>query len=275
MADTELLELEAWHLLFDRLCNRAGYFDDAALAAAYCTHVGKEGQAQYDAVLRSFNNWRSGRHLPRAGNLRILEELLGVGKDKALHTRWQELHRMAASEKPIRTANSSQAETAAAASSLSTPFMSHWIGSLLSIFAEPRVPRWSTSQVSVGATLLFCCGVALGGSVTASNWRPWAGPADNAPIIPFRPNITMKVGESRPIYAVRGDCGKLPSDWQEMLPDLPSVKTGTLSDGGLARRHSKFCQGLTPARAIHFTATLAGIEEFEIQGDFFKMTVLE
>jgi hypothetical protein len=84
----------------------------------------------------------------------------------------------------------------------------------------------------------------------------------------------MKVGESRPIYAVRGDCGKLPSDWNEMLPDLPSVKTGTLSDGGLARRHSKFCQGLTPARAIRFTAATAGTEEFEIQGDFFKMTVL-
>jgi hypothetical protein len=76
MGDTELLEIETWYLLFDRLCSRTGYLDDAALAAAYCAHVGREGQVQYDAVLRSFNNWRSGRHLPRAGNLRVLEELL-------------------------------------------------------------------------------------------------------------------------------------------------------------------------------------------------------
>lgn len=123
--------------------------------------------------------------------------------------------------------------------------------------------------------ILLVIGTSLGAGVAASGWRPWAGPADNALIIPFRPKITMKVEENRPIYAVRGECGELPAEWSELVFDLPTVRTGTFSDGGLARRHSKFSQGLTPARAIHFSATESGVEEFEIQGDFFKMTILD
>lgn len=135
--------------------------------------------------------------------------------------------------------------------------------------------RFSLFQAISGGIFLLMAGVAAGSLITASGWRPWAGPADNAPIVPFRPVVTMKVGDTRPIYAERGDCGKLPRDWEMVEPDLPTLRTGTFSDGGLARRFSKFCQGLTPARAIVFTATTAGVEEFEIQGDFFKMTVTE
>ena len=47
------------------------------------------------------------------------------------------------------------------------------------------------------------------------------------------------------------------------------------SDGGLARRNSKFCKGTTPARAIVYTAAKAGMEELMIQGDFLKVTVAE
>ena len=261
MEEQDLLAFDTWHSLFNELCNRAGYFDDAALAAAYCNLAGNKGQMQFDTVLRNLNNWRSGRHVPRSGKLRILENLLGLRKDTALLARWRDLHRMArpvdegAHLPPGRTAapQNMAAEQQAGRSSA----------------------RWTTLQAACGGFLLFCLGAMVGGGMVASDWRPWAGPADNAPIIPFRPNVTMKLGETRPIYAVRGDCGQLPGEWQELSLDLPAVRTGNFSDGGLARRHSKFCQGLTPARAIRFTATVAGMEEFEIQGDFFKMTVID
>lgn len=278
MEEQDLLGLETWHSLFDELCNRAGYFDDAALAAAYCNLTGSKGQKQFDTVVRNLNNWRSGRHLPRSGNLRVLENLLGLRKGAALQARWQELHRRAKSHDGGKLP----------APQTGAPAVIHGTVEILPpsaraapvpVAASPVASngrrRWSTVQAALGGIILFCFGVLLGGGVATSGWRPWAGPADNAPIIPFRPDITMKLGDTRPIYAVRGDCGELPEDWSQMLLRLPFVRTGTLSDGGLARRHSKFCQGLTPARAINFTATAAGTEEFEIQGDFFKMTVVE
>lgn len=252
MEEQDLLDAETWHALFNELCNRAGYFDDAALAAAYCGLLGNKDQKQFDTVLRNLNNWRSGRHLPRSGNLRILENLLALRKGTALHARWLELHRMA---KPLEDEAQTMPDTKRFRS------MPARTGG---------TARWSTAQAFSAGIALFCLGLAVGGGavfgggVVASGWRPWAGPADNAPIIPFRPDITMKLGETRPIYAVRGDCGELPKDWTDLLPELPETRTGSLSDGGLARRHSKFCQGLTPARAIRFTASAAGTEEFEI-----------
>lgn len=261
MEEQDLLALDTWHSLFNELCNRAGYFDDAALAAAYCSLAGNKGQTQFDTVLRNLNNWRSGRHVPRSGKLRILENLLGLRKDTALQAHWRDLHRAA---RPVDEAMQPAPEKAAVMRGGTTEQR------------QNRSPgRWTMLQAVCGGLALFCLGAVAGGGVVASGWRPWAGPADNAPIIPFRPKITMKLGETRPIYAVRGDCGLLPDEWQEISLDLPTVRTGNFSDGGLARRHSKFCQGLTPARAIHFTATAAGMEEFEIQGDFFKMTVTD
>jgi hypothetical protein len=67
----------------------------------------------------------------------------------------------------------------------------------------------------------------------------------------------------------------MPRDWTDVADALPSTALGTFSDGGLARRNSKFCKGITPARAIVFTASQAGVEEFLIQGDFMKVTVVE
>lgn len=260
MEEQDLIDAEAWHVLFNELCNRAGYFDDAALAAAYCGLIGNKDQKQFDTVLRNLNNWRSGRHLPRSGNLRILENLLAIRKGTALQARWRELHRTA---RPLEEEARAMPDTTRVQTSPPVPTRVSQAG------------RWKVAQAVCAGIALFCTGALAGGGVVASGWRPWAGPADNAPIIPFRPDITMKRGETRPIYAVRGDCGELPKDWADLLPDLPETRTGSLSDGGLARRHSKFCQGLTPARAIRFTASVVGTEEFEIQGDFFKMTVTE
>ena len=83
----------------------------------------------------------------------------------------------------------------------------------------------------------------------------------------------MTVGQEKLIHAVRGDCGKMPPTWETLERGLDKVLTGTFSDGGLVRRNSVFCKGLTPARAVRFTATTPGVEEFQVQGDRIKMTV--
>lgn len=278
MGETDDAAFTRWHLMFDELCNRAGYYDDATLASAYCALTASKGQRQFETAMRNLNNWRSGRHLPRAGNLRVLAKLLNVADDPATLALWSRLYR--------------QAGDMEARSGLPVPISTSAVGGARPMTIIAGVPhasglpallsreglgrrRFSMLQAMLGGIVLLAAGATAGSLITASGWRPWAGPADHAPIVPFNPVVTMKVGDTRPIYAERGDCGKLPRDWELVESDLPALRTGTFSDGGLARRFSKFCQGLTPARAIVFTATTPGIEEFEIQGDFFKMTVSE
>lgn len=281
MGETDDTAFTRWHLLFDELCNRAGYYDDATLASAYCTLTASKGQRQFETAMRNLNNWRSGRHLPRAGNLRVLAKLLNVADDPATHALWSQLYKQAGdmeakvgSGLPVPVAPLAVAGARPMTVLARVPYQPSGLPALLSR-ERLRRKRFSALQAMLGGIVLLAAGAMAGALVTASGWRPWAGPADHAPIVPFNPVVTMKVGDMRPIYAERGDCGKLPRDWEMVESDLPSLRTGTFSDGGLARRFSKFCQGLTPARAIVFTATTPGVEEFEIQGDFFKMTVSE
>jgi len=275
MAEPEWLKFTQWHFLFDDLCNRAGYYDDAALASAYCALAASKGQRQFDTAMRNLNNWRSGRHLPRAKSLRILTRLLKVAENPALQAHWDALYAKAkeaedsgapaAPPLPPEAGGGNAATAAPQPAGLPSPVR----------FPKAGGRRFSGLHMAAAGASMLVLGAVLGSLVTASDWRPWAGPADDAPIVPFKPVLAMKVGESRPIYAERGDCGKLPRDWPLLEADLPTLGTGTFSDGGLARRYSKFCQGLTPARAIVFTATRPGVEEFEIQGDFFKLTVTD
>lgn len=121
---------------------------------------------------------------------------------------------------------------------------------------------------------LLGLGVAAG-VVGASGWRPWGGPADNAPLVAYLPEVRLAVGQSRVIHAERGDCGKLPREWRDVVGGLPTSLIGTFSDGGLVRRHSMFCKGVTPARGIRFTATAPGTEEMYVTGDYMKITVVD
>lgn len=281
MGETEETTFAHWYLLFDELCNRAGYYDDATLASAYCALTASKGQRQFETAMRNLNNWRSGRHLPRAGNLRVLAKLLDMANDPPTHELWSRLYKQAGdTESKIRSGLPVPVASPVVAGARPMTFLArapHPQSRLPALLSRERLShkRFSILQAISGGIFLLTVGIAAGSLITATGWRPWAGPADNAPIVPFKPVVTMKVGDSRPIYAERGDCGKLPRDWEMVESDLPTLRTGTFSDGGLARRFSKFCQGLTPARAIVFTATTPGVEEFEIQGDFFKMTVTE
>jgi hypothetical protein len=278
MEQPDWLKFRQWHLLLDELCNRAGYFDDATLAAAYCALTGSRGQRQFDTAIRNLNNWRSGRHLPRTANLRILSKLFKVTDDANLQQHWNALYREAREMEGGRAGPVPASGMPAVTRNAETPvrFVQYIVPSGRAVVPAWRSrKRFSVLQMMAGSGAMLVVGAVAGSMITASGWRPWSGPADNAPIVPFKPVLTMNVGDSRPIYAERGDCGKLPRDWPQVEADLPALKTGTFSDGGLARRHSKFCRGLTPARAIVFTATQAGVSEFEIQGDFFKLTVMD
>lgn len=250
MTERDWLRFDQWHELFDALCDEAGHFDNATLASLYCAATGAGGQKQFDTALRNLNNWRTGRHIPHQRSLRVLAQMLKVRDDADLHRHWNGLYRKA---KDIEGRQS------------------------VPVPAEDGVPaprRWSTPQVAALGTVLFCLG-AGSGMVAMSDWRPWGSPADDAPIVAYRPTVTLAVGQSRIIHGERGDCGKLPRAWDKVEASLPATRTGNFSDGGLVRRNSNFCQGLTPARGILFTATTPGTEEFDIQGDFIKMTVVE
>lgn len=254
--DTE--NFSQWHRLFDDLCDRAGFYDMGSLASRYCELAGKTGQKEHDTAVRNLNNWRSGRHIPRLRSLRILEKVLRIGDDPALQEQWNALYRQANENDDDSPAEAPVTRTGR----LSRVFRSAW---------SARVPAWS--GLAAGAVLLVA-GVGIGHG-WSSGWRPWGGPADAAPLVVYRPEVWMNLGDSRVIHAERGDCGRLPRNWRDVAVTLPPSALGTFSDGGLARRNSRFCKGVTPARAIIFTAERAGVEEFNIQGDFLKVTVTE
>jgi hypothetical protein len=271
-----------WHILFNDLCEGAGYHDDSSLASAYCTLTASRHQRQFETAVRNLNNWRSGRHLPRSANLTVLARLLKVADDPELQQLWNTLYQRAKTAEAISANGKTLPIDVHESEIVAQEDYGHT--ALLPRHAPPRIAsglpdknakRFSLPHLIAGCVTTLIVGAAIGSTVTASGWRPWSGPADNTPVIPFTPLITMRVGDSRPIHAERGDCGKLPRDWEQVVSSLPAMRTGTFSDGGLARRHSKFCKGLTPARAIVFTADRPGVDEFEIQGDFFKLTVIE
>ncbi len=253
MSEDRYAHINRWNVLLDELCNRAGFLDTASLAGRFCELANNGGQRDFDTAVRNLNNWRSGRHIPRRRSLRVLEQLLDVDGDPALLARWNALYRQASDAEDEEELAPSVMQVAGPAG---------------------RLRNWLGAEVLTAGVVMF--GIGLGvGLLIHSDWRPWGSPVDNAPLVTYTPEVQMAVGESQTIHAERGDCGKMPRDWPLVQDSLPVSLTGTFSDGGLARRNSKFCGGMTPARAIIFTATSAGVEELRIQGDYFRITVAE
>jgi len=253
-----LEDIDRWHELFDALCERAGFSDTASLAASYCQLTRGNGQHQFETAVRNLNNWRTGRHIPRQRSMRILAEILGVDEDPNLLAQWNRLYRSARQAEPEEVMEDDM-PAKAAPSPGRRQTLSGW-------FLLPAM--------AVGA-LIFFLGMATGAMIT-SDWRPWGGgPADDAPLVFYEPELQMTVGESRIIHGERGDCGKLPREWGEIWNGLAPSRLGIYSDGGLVRRNSKYCKGITPARGIRFTATAPGTETLHISGDMIKLTVVE
>lgn len=82
--------------------------------------------------------------------------------------------------------------------------------------------------------------------------------------IEYRETVTVNVGQSVVVHGYRGECGKLPAKGDI---SFPALKTGKLSIGAAGIRLSNRCGGDTPALQVIFTATTAGREKFEVQGD--------
>lgn len=253
MSDDRYAHINRWNVLLDELCNRAGFLDTASLASRFCELANNGGQRDFDTAVRNLNNWRSGRHIPRLRSLRILEQLLDVSRDPELQSRWNALYRQA---------SEAEEDELPASATLATPA------------PEKSFSRWIGAEALTAGAFMFIAGLGIGLLIN-SDWRPWSGPADDAPLVEYTPEWQLAVGESKMIHAERGDCGKLPRDWPLVAESLPVAQTGFFSDGGLVRRPSKFCGGITPGRGVIFTATAAGVEELRIQGDYFRITVTE
>lgn len=91
--------------------------------------------------------------------------------------------------------------------------------------------------------------------------------------IPYRPNVTLQVGESIILKGVRGnDCGAAPM-WNHIAGRMPRSKLGRLSDGGRGVTDSGSCGKRVPARAVKFTAQRAGSERIVVFDDPISITV--
>ncbi len=94
-----------------------------------------------------------------------------------------------------------------------------------------------------------------------------------AQAIPYRNNVTLKVGQTAVLKGVRGECGSAPPAWNQLRSGLPPTALGRFSDGGLGTVNSNTCKGTTPARAVRFTATKTGSESLVIYQDAVSITV--
>lgn len=76
----------------------------------------------------------------------------------------------------------------------------------------------------------------------------------------YRKGFSLKVGESRVVYAARhNDCKSVP-DYADVARRLPETGLGHFSDGGPKRARSRSCGGEIPTRGVLFTADRAGSE---------------
>lgn len=240
-----------WCVLFDELCNRAGYFDDAALASAYCKRIGRNGRTNFDTVQKNLRQWRQGRRVPLRRNVIVLADLLGIAPGSALHHRWSYLYAVARGGDPARIPHPEFSDSANA--------------------AEPTRGPNPLREAARWAAIAAC---ALVGTLSANaayeGWR-----FERLPLIDFQSHVKLAVGDSRLINGLRGDCGASPPDWYYSRTLVPQSKIGTFSDGGLARKNSVSCGQIISARAARFTATRVGVEQIKLMGDLFTIEVVD
>lgn len=270
MGQDDWAEIDEWHVLFDRFCNHLGHYDNARLGGDYCARMGKRGEAHFEAAVRNLRNWRSGKHIPRQRNFMILTQMLGVQEQPALLPRWNALYaRARAADDETRSLNAEDRENPL--SEAETEPEPPASPSAVATRNNSRRMDWKTA--ATGFTF-FVCGIVAAEAYRMEPWH-WFSSLSQPPLIVWRPHASMEVGESLIIHGDRGDCGKPPPNWEYVLTRLPVSRIGTFSDGGIVRRNSNFCRGETPARAVTFTATRPGIEEFLVLGDVMRVTVTE
>ena len=272
-------EIDRWHLLLDELCNQSGDYDNARLGSELCRRLGKREDTHFETAVRNLRNWRAGRHIPRQRNFMILSELMNVQRSPALRARWNALYAKAR-ELEDKTGGSTGNGTD---DELEKDQEAFEVGPLQPAPPPGLVPPALVADISLrpaklrGAALgllMFLCGIGASELYRAEPWL-WFHSGPVYPLIVLRPHVSIAVGESIVIHGERGDCGKLPPDWEYVLTRLPVSRIGDFSDGGIVRRNSNFCKGETPARAVVFTARRTGVEEFLVLGDVMRVTVTD
>lgn len=237
-------QCQTWHELFDRLCIRAGFDDNALLASAYVKRAGNNGHDNHDAILKNVRNWRQGRHLPLRRNVVVLAEILGVNADTDLRDRWFALYRAARGE-PAPEESPSDIEAP-------TPV---------------RLPRpawhWAVLAGSIAAV--------LAASVYSYRWWQF----EQLPLIGYDARVRMHVGESRMIHGDRTECNLPPPTYAEVAHRIPPSRLGVFSDGGIAKKMDNACGREIAVRAALYTAQRAGEEEINLFNDFIKLEITD
>ncbi|MET3791043.1 hypothetical protein [Aquamicrobium terrae] len=232
MANKNLLSIEDWHLLFDRLCNERGYRNNGTLASELGKLSERGGAHDYEASLKSVHNWREGKHLPQKRNFALLTRMLAVDKDRDLLRHWNELY---AAARGTGTTGVSATENGSAATDVGDRFRQ-------------------------GLLWLTATGAAFFAGFVFAAWLqgiylPSSG----------RTELTIKQGETALIHAGYGDCGGAP-DWNTSALRLPNTQTGVFLDGGTRTRFSIACGGFVKTRAIQFMARTQGEDKFALFG---------
>lgn len=237
---------ETWHELLDALCIEKGHLDNMALADQLCSAAGNTSQAAFDTAVKNLRNWRQGVHIPRRRNFVLLAKVLNVNERPDLLEHWNRLYVEAKSGGENDDDNASN---------------------------EAPVPdaRWSKRRFRAN-------GIALAASAVTLLAAWWLWPHGFAPTIDpastfegvqaeYVRNVSVQVGDAVIIHGARGnECGPAPS-WDSARELLPTLVTGTLTDGGVGTRLSRQCGGRVPARAILFTAAKVGAEQISLYGD--------
>jgi hypothetical protein len=246
----------SWHHLLDSLCVEQGYLDNMKLADAFCATSGSRTESAFDTALKNLRNWRAGTHLPQRRNFLILTGLLKIDDYDGLRPIWNNLYHDARSPVPDN-ANDAMPEPVSALPATSEPK------------SQRRRQLMAASVVDIAA-------------IGIASWLTWPDPAPDPETALYGlveanyvRNVTLSVGEAMIIHGARGNnCGPAP-DWEVAKELMPELQTGTLSNGGLGTRFSRQCGGNIPARAILYTATNPGVEQFNLYGDPIVATVTQ
>jgi hypothetical protein len=238
-------DFDAWHELFDALCNRRGWYDDKHLASELCTRVGKTTRQDFEAAKKKVRAWRAGRRLPLRRNLAVLAQLLDVGNDPELERRWLELYRRAA------TPNASGVE----------PVASHGV--------DRSGIRIGGGWAMAGLALLLGSGVVY---AAVANSRQAALAA--LPQVNFEGYVRIPVGASHLIHGALESCESDAPGWEEVVATLPQTPYGAFSDGGLARKVDRRCRAEKLVRGVRFTGIAPGTAELRLFGDYVKVDVV-
>lgn len=246
MTKTSWSAFEAWHELFDALCNRRGWYDDKHLASALCARVGKNTRQDFEAAKKKVRGWRAGRRLPLRRNLAVLAQLLEVAGDAELEQRWLELYRRAGT--------------------LATPCVE---AKPQPAGADRGAIRASGGWMLAGLALLLGSGVVY---ATVANTRHVA--VATLPLVNFEGYVRVPVGASHLIHGALEHCDSEPPDWEDVASTLTHTPYGTLTDGGVARKLVRRCREEKLVRAVRFHGVAPGTAELRLFGDYVKIDVV-